>query len=137
MIPSLRDRPDMTKLTSNDAVDIILRALRGEPCRTIAEKYGIDRHTVRMMSQGRTCWQKEHALAIQRFREEGGVRTPPWKKLTFENAVEIARRRLNGEKCDTIAEDFGVTVAYPAQISRGRVWKGAVDRARELVEGKL
>jgi hypothetical protein len=46
-------------------------------------------------------------------------------KLTFEQAEQIALRRLRGEKCETIARDYAVAEATVIFISQGKRWKGA------------
>jgi hypothetical protein len=51
--------------------------------------------------------------------------------LTFDKAVEIARRRLSGEACRSIAADYGISESLPREIAKGRVWKGALDAARK------
>lgn len=50
--------------------------------------------------------------------------------LTFDKAVEIARRRLSGESCRLIAADFGISESLPREIVKGRCWKGAAEAAR-------
>lgn len=50
--------------------------------------------------------------------------------LTFDKAVEIARRRLAGETCRVIAAAYGISESLPREIVKGRAWKGAVEVAR-------
>jgi len=54
-------------------------------------------------------------------------------KLTFEAAVAVAKRRLSGEPCATIASDFGISESLPREIAKGRCWPDALAQAqREL-----
>lgn len=50
-------------------------------------------------------------------------------KLTFEKAVEIATRCLNGEPSAVIARDYGVSANTPREIGKGRVWPDALAQA--------
>ena len=51
-------------------------------------------------------------------------------KLTLETATEVARRRLTGESCKSIAEDFGISESLPREIVRGRCWPDALAAAK-------
>jgi hypothetical protein len=51
-------------------------------------------------------------------------------KLTFERAVEVATRRLNGESAKAIANDFGISESLPRQIVAGAAWKDALTEAK-------
>ncbi len=53
--------------------------------------------------------------------------------LTFDAAVEVALRRLKGERCKDIAEKFGISESLPREIVKGRCWKDALAKAKELL----
>ncbi|WP_160119893.1 hypothetical protein [Rhodovarius lipocyclicus] len=63
--------------------------------------------------------------ATAREQARNTIRT----KLTFEKAVEIATRRLNGEPSATIARDYGVSANTPREIGKGRAWPDALAQA--------
>lgn len=52
-------------------------------------------------------------------------------KLTFDTAVEVARARLAGESCRSIAARFGISESLPREIVRGRTWPDALAKAKE------
>jgi hypothetical protein len=56
-------------------------------------------------------------------------------KLTFDQAVQIAVRRLKGEAAKTIAADYGVSESTPREISKGRAWPDALAKAKLIVGG--
>jgi hypothetical protein len=59
------------------------------------------------------------------------------QRLTFESAVEVAKRRLLGEKCKSIANDFGISENLPREIVKGRTWKDALHQAEKEVRRLL
>lgn len=56
-------------------------------------------------------------------------------KLNHGAAVQIAVRRLSGERCRTIAFDYGVSENLPREIVKGRCWPDALEEARRIVNG--
>lgn len=50
--------------------------------------------------------------------------------LTFDTAVQVARRRLGGESCKSIAAAFGISESLPREIVKGRTWPDALAEAR-------
>jgi len=44
-------------------------------------------------------------------------------KLTIQDVAEIRRRRLAGEECLPIAQDFGITRQHVGVIARGAEWR--------------
>lgn len=53
--------------------------------------------------------------------------------LTFDTAVEVALMRLKGHQCKVIAEKFGISESLPREIVKGRCWKDALSKAKELL----
>lgn len=53
-------------------------------------------------------------------------------KLTFETAVEVAGRMLAGESSKSVAAVYGLSESLPREILKGRTWKDALARAKEL-----
>ena len=53
------------------------------------------------------------------------------QRLNFRQAVEVAKARLQGESCGSIAARFKCSESLPREIARGRVWKDALAKARE------
>lgn len=51
-------------------------------------------------------------------------------RLTFDQAVEVAKARLAGESARTIAARFGVSESLPREIAAGRSWKDALAKAK-------
>lgn len=51
-------------------------------------------------------------------------------RLTFDQAVEVAKDRLAGEPARVIAERFGISESLPREIVAGRSWKDALAKAR-------
>ena len=51
-------------------------------------------------------------------------------KLTFDQAVAVARAVLNGETCPKVAKRFGVSRGMPLAIVKGNCWKDALDAAQ-------
>lgn len=54
-------------------------------------------------------------------------------RLTYEQAVEVAVRRLRGEPCASLAAEFGVSESLPREIAKGRSWKDALAAAKEII----
>ena len=53
--------------------------------------------------------------------------------LTFDTAVDVALMRLKGDQCKVIAEKFGISESLPREIVKGRCWKDALSKAKELL----
>ncbi len=51
--------------------------------------------------------------------------------LTLETATEVAFRRLSGDPCKKIAQDFGISESLPREIVKGRCWPDALSAAKE------
>jgi hypothetical protein len=56
------------------------------------------------------------------------------RRLTFDQAVEVAKRRLCGEPCASIAADYGISESLPREIAKGRAWPDALAKAREELQ---
>lgn len=54
-------------------------------------------------------------------------------RLDFEGAVAVAIRRLRGEMCRSIAEDFGISESLPREIVKGRTWPDALVEAKRRI----
>ena len=54
--------------------------------------------------------------------------------LTFETAVEVAKLRLSGVSCPSIAKQFGISESLPREIVKGRCWKDALEQAKLELE---
>lgn len=50
-------------------------------------------------------------------------------RLTFDQAVDVARRRLAGEPCKSLASEYGISESLPREIVKGRTWKDALAAA--------
>lgn len=57
-------------------------------------------------------------------------------RLSFDQAVCVARRRLDGESCKALASEFGISESLPREIVKGRTWKDALAAARALAPFK-
>ncbi len=55
-------------------------------------------------------------------------------RLNFDEAVEVALRRLNGESCKSISADFNCSESLPREIVSGRAWKDALAKAKSMLE---
>lgn len=55
-------------------------------------------------------------------------------RLTFDQAVEIATRRLRGESPKALALEFGCSESLPREIVKGRTWKDALAKAQEALK---
>lgn len=121
------------KLTFNQASEIALRALRGETHQSIAADFKLSPTSVTSIANGQT-WKRAFKQAKLQFQLTGAVRTRgKFRKLTFADAVEIAKRRLRGEYGRTIALDYGVSIGLVHFISQGRAWKAALEAAKKEV----
>lgn len=54
-------------------------------------------------------------------------------RLTFESAVDVALARLQGESCPSIAMRYGISESLPREIVKGRTWRDALARAKEIL----
>ncbi len=61
-------------------------------------------------------------------------RPKPIRVLNFDNAVQVAVRRLRGETCASIAAAFGISESLPHAIVKGRTWPDALAAAKSLLE---
>jgi hypothetical protein len=52
-------------------------------------------------------------------------------KLTFKQAVEVAKLRLSGVSCVEIAKRFNCSESLPREIVKGRTWIDALSKAKE------
>ena len=67
-------------------------------------------------------------LANERRR---GVFTPGMAKAQkLASAVEVAKLRLQGVACNTIATQYGISESLPREIVKGRCWKDALEQAK-------
>lgn len=64
------------------------------------------------------------ATPIQQARNRRNMR------LSYEQALSIARRMLTGEKAAALALEFGISESLPREIHKGRTWKDAHREAR-------
>ena len=55
-------------------------------------------------------------------------------KLSFDTAVEVAIRRLRGERCEDIAALYEIGKSMPRDIVKGRAWHDAVEMAKKIIE---
>lgn len=53
-------------------------------------------------------------------------------RLTYEQAVDVAVRRMRGEPCKSIAESYGISESMPREIAKGRTWRDAYQAALEI-----
>ena len=67
------------------------------------------------------------ATACQQARNRRNAR------LDFNSAVDVAVRRLSGESCKSIAERFNISESLPREIVRGRTWRDALQKAKEIM----
>jgi hypothetical protein len=51
-------------------------------------------------------------------------------RLTYEKALDIAKRMLAGESAVVIAKEFGISESLPRETHKGRTWKDAHHAAR-------
>jgi hypothetical protein len=56
-------------------------------------------------------------------------------RLTFDDAVDVAIRMLRGERSSAVASIYGTSENLPREILRGRCWKDAIAKAKEIVGG--
>ena len=54
-------------------------------------------------------------------------------RLTYDQAVDVALRRMRGEPCRSIAECYGISESLPREIAKGRTWRDAYHAALEIV----
>lgn len=54
-------------------------------------------------------------------------------RLTLETATEVAVRRLRGEGCKALAQEFGISESLPREIVKGRTWVDALSAAKEII----
>lgn len=54
-------------------------------------------------------------------------------RLTFDQAVEIALARLNGEPSTSIALRYGTAINMPNEIVKGRAWRDALSEAQRRI----
>lgn len=54
-------------------------------------------------------------------------------RLTYGEAVDVARRRLSGEPCKAIAADYGISESLPREIAAGRAWPDACAQAKREI----
>lgn len=54
-------------------------------------------------------------------------------RLSFEDAVAVAIARLGGETCRSIARRFGCSESLPREIVKGRTWRDALQKAKEVI----
>lgn len=52
------------------------------------------------------------------------------KKLNYEDALDIAKRMLNGESAKSISQEYCISESLPREIHKGRTWKDAYNAAR-------
>lgn len=52
------------------------------------------------------------------------------QRLTYDQALQIARRMLAGESPKQLAQEFGTSESLPREIHRGRSWRDAHAAAR-------
>jgi hypothetical protein len=64
------------------------------------------------------------ATAIEQGRNKRST------KLTYEKALDIAKRMLAGEKTSILAKEYGVSENTPRAIHKGYSWKDAHNAAR-------
>lgn len=57
-------------------------------------------------------------------------------RLTYDQAVEVAKRRLSGESARKIAADFGTSESLPREIAKGRSWQDALAQAKKELKCK-
>jgi hypothetical protein len=76
-------------------------------------------------SASNCCW----ATPVEQARNRRNAR------LTFDQAVEVAVRRLRGETRPSLAKAFGISESLPREIVKGRTWKDALAKAQEIVNG--
>jgi hypothetical protein len=57
-------------------------------------------------------------------------------RLNFETATQVAVRRLSGERCKSIAADFGISESLPREIVAGRTWPDALAAAQKIIEAQ-
>ncbi|MGV3580034.1 hypothetical protein [Brevundimonas sp.] len=55
------------------------------------------------------------------------------RRLTFDQAVEVAVARLGGESARSIADRYGTSESLPREIAAGRSWKDALSKAKEII----
>jgi len=60
-----------------------------------------------------------------RHRSENGEALS-YRKLTLDQAMEIRRRAVNGEKQDALAAEFGVSQSVVSRLKNGKTWKFSI-----------
>lgn len=53
------------------------------------------------------------------------------KRLNYEQALDIAKRMLAGERACDLAREYGISESLPREIHKGRTWRDAYHAARE------
>lgn len=69
---------------------------------------------------GNCCWSTPTSQARNTRRNV----------LNFHSAVEVAKLRLQGVACNTIATQYGISESLPREIVKGRCWKDALEQAK-------
>lgn len=110
-----------SKLTEEEALEIIQKIADGVPQKDVAKHYGISTSTVSHLWNG-TTWShlpRDNSLL------------KPRSPLTAEEVEDIYRRCHAGESGVSVAKEYGVSHSVVYQIKNGNSWKKVTERLRK------
>lgn len=113
------EKHPMSKLTREQAIEVLDRAWSGEDPRSIAEEFGINATQVRRIKNG-DRWKN-----LPREQYEHLESVHPNRMLTDEQVVEMRRLHGEGYSYASVAEQFGLKVESARQICLGHKRKKA------------
>lgn len=116
-----RNRSGVQKLTYKTAKAILIRFLKGEPARKLAEEFNIFEGNISRL--GTVSFKKlaDDADVKKLARKRGQLRH---SKLTVSDVREIRRRLKRGDQQKDIAKSYGVNSTVISLINCGRAWRG-------------
>ncbi|MFD5107161.1 HNH endonuclease [Streptomyces cinereoruber] len=98
--------------------------------KVFALRFGEEPEAVMHICDTPPCFEPTHLIggtrAENNLDKAAKGRARSRAKLTFEQAMEIRRRRLAGEEGKSLALEYGVTQATVCDISKGRSWTNYV-----------
>jgi hypothetical protein len=108
---------DARSQNRNTILNRIVRGPSGESLTVIewSEKSGLKYSTI--LERLKRGWTEEEAVTVP----TGGLNRS--RKLTEADVKEIRRRRIDGETCNHLGKEYGVSDVSISAISTGKAWK--------------